>query len=251
MKIPKVIAHRGGAKRFPENTLAAFRRSVEIGAHGVEFDVHRCASGELVVIHDDDLQRTTNGVGLVKESSYPEIKRLSAGKWFAPEFNSEHVPLLSEVLDVFNDKMLINIEIKNTPIGYPGIEEDLLEALDGYDHRHNVVVSSFDHHFLRRLSALDNTIQIGVLAAAMLLDPAEYTSRFGAKYYINAFDCLLPEAVKEAQDAGLTVLVWTLNTPRDWSEAVRFGVDAIYTDDPEGLQQWLHKMETSASASVL
>lgn len=249
MKTPKVISHRGGANRYPENTLAGFRRTVEIGADGVEFDVHRCSSGELVVIHDDDLQRTTNGVGLVKEASYSEIERLSAGKWFAPEFAGEHVPLLSEVLEVLDDKILINIEVKNTPIGYPGIEHDLLEALDGYKHRANVVVSSFDHHFLRRLHGLDNSISIAVLAAAMLDNPAEYASRFDAKYYINAFDCLLPEAVQEAQEAGLFVGVWTLNHPRDWAEAVRFGVDGIYTDDPEALQDWLSKTKTAVGAS--
>ena len=250
MKLPKVIAHRGGARRTPENTLSGFVRSVELGVDGVEFDVHRCASGELVVIHDDDLQRTTNGVGLVKESSYAELSRLSAGKWFAPEFAAEKVPLLSEVLAVLDENMLIDIEIKNTPVGYPGIEEDLLQALDGYAHRANVVVSSFDHHFLGRLRALDDTVGIGVLAAAMLLDAGAYAQRLSATYYINAFDCLLPEAVAEAQAAGLTVVAWTLNHSREWAEAMRFGVDAIVTDDPDALKAWLATTGASLAAGA-
>lgn len=250
MKIPEVIAHRGGAMRYPENTLAGFRRSVEIGVYGVEFDVHRCASGELVVIHDDDLGRTTNGVGYIKEASYSEIKRLSAGKWFAPEFAKEHVPLLEEVLSVFDDKILINIEIKNTPMGYAGIEDDLLTCLSQFEHRDNVLVSSFDHHFLRRLRHLDSTIKIGVLQAGMLVDIGEYAGRFNATHYINAFDCLLPEAVSEAQAAGLKVVVWTLNTAKEWADALRFGVDAIITDDPESLQQWLKKIQENAVSTV-
>lgn len=248
MRTPKIIAHRGGARRTPENTLAAFKRSVEIGVDGVEFDVHRCATGELVVIHDDDLQRTTNGVGMIKESSYSEIARLSAGKWFSPEFIEERVPLLTDVLAVFDERMLINIEVKNTPVGYDGIEDDLLEVLADFPHRKNILVSSFDHHFLRRLRSRDEEIRIGILQAAMLVDPGEYASRFSASHYINAFDCLLPEAVAEAQAAGLTVVVWTLNNPRDWAEALRFGVDAICTDDPDGLKVWLAGV-TSAEAS--
>lgn len=251
MKLPKVIAHRGGSRLTPENTLAGFRRSVEIGADGVEFDVHRCASGELVVIHDDDLQRTTNGVGLVKESSYAEISRLSAGKWFAPEFAAEKVPLLSDVLNTFSEKMIINIEVKNTPVGYPGIEEDLLEALSGFVHRKNILVSSFDHHFLKRLRSLDSDLRIGVLGAAMLLNPGEYAAQIGATYYINAFDCLLPEAVAEAQDSGLSVVVWTLNNQRDWAEAVRFGVDAIVTDDPDGLQTWIAGLASAPAPHII
>ncbi|MBY0546564.1 MAG: hypothetical protein K2W95_04690 [Candidatus Obscuribacterales bacterium] len=248
MKIPKVIAHRGGAERTPENTLAGFKRSVEIGADGVEFDVHRCATGELVVIHDDDLQRTTNGVGLVKESSYSEIARLSAGKWFSPEFATERVPLLKDVLALFDERMLINIEVKNTPVGYPGIEDDLLEILAEYSHKKNVLVSSFDHHFLRRLRALDKELRIGILQAAMLVEPGEYAARFAATHYINAFDCLLPEAVAEAQNAGLTVMVWTLDHPREWAEALRFGVDAIITNDPDGLKVWLAGVATAESS---
>lgn len=248
MKIPKVISHRGGAARYPENTLAGFRRTVEIGADGVEFDVHRCASGELVVIHDDDLQRTTNGVGLIKESSWSEIKRLSAGRWFGDKFTDEKVPLLSEVLEVFQDSnLIINIEIKNTPMGYPDIEDDLLEALSGYSKRDNILVSSFDHQFLKRLREKDDLLQIGVLCAAMLLNPGEYAAQLGAKYYINAFDCLLPEAVSEAQSLGLQVVAWTLNNPRDWAQAIQCEVDAIVTDDPEYLQGWLTALKSQSA----
>src|ERR1700679_751419 len=124
-----VFAHRGGREWAPENTMRAFTNSLELGVDGIELDVQRCASGELVVIHDADLSRTTNGGGLVAEATLDEIKRLSAGLWFDKEFYKEKVPLLSEVLSLVSGQCLLNIEIKNAPIAYPGIEEELLELL--------------------------------------------------------------------------------------------------------------------------
>jgi glycerophosphoryl diester phosphodiesterase len=234
-QFPGIIAHRGGRDWAPENTLAAFHKSVELGVDGVEFDVHRCSSGELVVIHDDDLQRTTNGVGLVKESSLPELKRLSAGLWYDKTFREEKIPLLTEVLDVLKPGMLIDIELKNAPIGYEGIEEDLLNVIEPYRQQLNLAVSSFDHHCLRRLRALDSDIDIGVLCSANLIDIAEYAEKFKAKYYIQDYDCLLPEAVYEAKAAGLNVIVWTVNDVYRWQKLIDLGVDGICTDSPAEL----------------
>ncbi len=126
MKWPKVFAHRGGRRWAPENTLIAFQKSLELGCDGIVLDVQRCASGELVVIHDDDLSRTTNGIGLIKDATLPELKRLSAGAWYDKEFSTERIPTLEEVLTLISGKLVINIEIKNAPVYYEGIEHDLL-----------------------------------------------------------------------------------------------------------------------------
>ena len=236
---PRVIAHRGGRDWAPENTLAAFKKSVDAGVHGVEFDVHRCSSGELIVIHDDDLNRTTNGVGFVKESSYPELKRLSAGLWFDKEFREERIPLLTEVLDLFNEKMLIDIEIKNSPMGYDGIEEDLLSVIEPYRSKLNLSVSSFDHHCLRRLRELDSEIDIGVLQSASLIDVGEYCKKFKAKYFIQDYDCLMPDAVAEAHEAGLKLIVWTVNDKYKWQRLIDMGIYGICTDIPAALIEYL------------
>ncbi len=239
---PSVIAHRGGRDWAPENTLAAFKKSVAAKVGGVEFDVHRCSSGELVVIHDDDLNRTTNGVGLVKDCSYAELKRLSAGLWFDKEFRSEYVPLLTEVLDLFDSNMLVDIELKNAPIGYENIEEDLLREIEPYRNRLDITVSSFDHHCLRRLRTLDSQIKIGVLAAASLVDIKDYCSKFNASYYIQAYDCLMPEAVREAHEAGLKMIVWTANDKYQWQHLIDLGIYGICTDLPEELQNYLAQL---------
>src|SRR5262249_54154022 len=154
-KRPVVIAHRGGRKWAPENTLIAFKKSMAAGADGIELDIHRCKSGELVVIHDETIDRTTDGKGLVKDLTYDEIKKFSAGKWYGKEFESERIPLLSEVLDTVDGKMIVNIEIKNTPIEYPGIEDDLIKLLKGYKYPDKIMISSFDHELIRRIHEKD------------------------------------------------------------------------------------------------
>src|SRR5271170_2281555 len=148
---PEVFAHRGGRKWAPENTLAAFKKSLDVNVDGVELDIHRCKSGELVVIHDENVARTTNGTGLVKDLTWTELRKLDAGSWFGAEFKGEHLPLLSDVLNLVDGKATVNIEIKNIPIAYPGIEDDLLKLLSTYKYPDKIVISSFDHAVLQRI----------------------------------------------------------------------------------------------------
>jgi glycerophosphoryl diester phosphodiesterase len=239
LKKPTLIAHRGGREWAPENTLIAFRKSLEFGVDGIELDVHRCSSGELVVIHDEDLARTTNGAGLVKDASLAELKRLDAGKWYDKEFAGERIPTLQEVLDLIAGKVVLNIEIKNTPVDYPDIEDDLLDLIENYPNRDSLIVSSFDHQFVRRLHGKAPDLKVALLAAGLFVDLGEYAAKLGAKYYHPALDCIRGETVQEAHDAGLIVNVWTANSRREWTDAIAFGVDGIVTDDPEGLRQFL------------
>src|SRR6476619_3892499 len=110
MSVPKIIAHRGGREWAPENTLASFQKALDFGVDGMEFDVQRCATGELVIFHDEELSRTTNGVGLVRDCSLDELRRLDAGSWFDRPFKGERIPLLSEVLTLVAGKCELHIE---------------------------------------------------------------------------------------------------------------------------------------------
>src|SRR5581483_3136051 len=193
------------------NTLTAFRKSLEFGVDGIELDVHRCASGELVVIHDEDLARTTNGAGLVKDATLPELKRLDAGSWYDKEFKGEPIPTLQEVLDLIAGRVVLNIEIKNTPVDYPDIDDDLLDLIENYPKRDSLIVSSFDHQFVRRLHGKAPDLKVALLAAGLFVDLGEYAAKLGAKYYHPALDCIRGETVEEAHAAGLIVNVWTAN----------------------------------------
>lgn len=248
LRLPKVFAHRGGRQWAPENTLAAFRASLQAGVDGVELDIQRCASGELVVFHDEDIGRTTDGVGLVKDISYPELKRVGAGSWFDPAFKNEYVPLLQEVLDLVAGQLVINIEIKNTPIEYPGIEEDLLDLLSGYDYGDKIIISSFDHQVLRNIHSHDASWRLAILGNNLFAGLAEYAQKVGAHDWNPQFGCLRPEVVAEAHAAGLQVNPWTVNEKRHWSQALQMSVDSIITDDPGGLQLFLDQVQAASSS---
>jgi glycerophosphoryl diester phosphodiesterase len=241
MKWPKVIAHRGGRRWAPENTLIAFQKSIELGCDGIELDVQRCASGELVVIHDHELSRTTNGIGLVKDATLPELKRLSAGAWFDKEFATERIPTLEEVLSLVSGKLLINIEIKNAPVSYDDIEADLISVLEGYEFRERLIISSFDHQCMLRLHKLNTGLKLAVLADAILIDLKEYAGKFGAAYWHPCYGSLTAAAIEDAHAAGLEVNAWTVNEQRDWVDSAKNGLDGIVTDDPEGLKKLIER----------
>ena len=241
---PKLIAHRGGCEWAPENTLAAFKRSVEFAADGIELDVQRCASGELVVIHDVEISRTTNGVGYIRDISYSELRRLSAGSWFGDgvEFASEYIPLLEEVLAVIDGKLTLHLEIKNAPIEYPGIEEDVLELLQYYKYPDKVVISSFDHRILKRIHEIEPGRKIALLADAYFLSIVDYAKQVGTTVWHPGFGNLRKEAVEAAHDVGMDVNTWTLNKPREWALALAMEVDGIITNDPVGLRNFLSRL---------
>lgn len=235
----KVFAHRGGRMWAPENTMTAFANSLELGVDGIELDVQRCATGELVVIHDEDLSRTTNGVGLVLDTTFEELRRLDAGSWFDKEFRGEKVPLLSEVLELVDGRCTLNIEVKNAPVRYENIEEDLVSLLESYKHKETLIISSFDHYVLKRFQELAPDYQLAVLADAVMLDLPEYCRALKADYFHPCIDTCRQDVVEGCHAAGIKVNPWTVNGRSAWGRAMNIGVDGIVTDDPEDLMVYL------------
>jgi glycerophosphoryl diester phosphodiesterase len=237
--LPKIYAHRGGGWA-PENTMAAFKKCVENGVYGIELDIQRCKSGELIVIHDVDVKRTAGGgSGLVKDMTWDQLKGLDAGAWFAPEFKGERIPLLSEVLDTVGEKLVINIEIKNTPVAYPGIDDDLIKVLKNYKHKDKIVISSFDHEVLKRIHAKEPGLKLGFLMCGLPADLPAYAKELGTTAWHPDLGSVRPDTLKSAQSAGVEVNVWTLNTKDDWDHATKMHVDGIITDDPVAVATFL------------
>ncbi|MBU6451647.1 MAG: glycerophosphodiester phosphodiesterase [Cyanobacteria bacterium REEB67] len=260
IRSPLVFAHRGGREWAPENTLAAFSNCLELGVDGIELNVQRCASGELVVIHDEDLGRTTNGGGLVADATLDEIKRLSAGLWFDRDFAGEKVPALTEVLALVAGRCALNIEIKNAPIAYDDIEVELLDLLGGYLANYpqaEVIVSSFDHQVIGRLARLlpavgaTASVKLALLADAVFVDLASYGAVLQTTYYHPCFGSLRADVVDAAHQAGMKVNTWTLNNRVQWLSALKMGVDGIVTDDPEGLMILLKRALPAGAISPL
>lgn len=238
-KLPLVVAHRGGKRWGPENSLTCFKKSVSAHADGIELDIHRCKTGELVVIHDDTLNRTTNGSGAVKDASWKDLSKLDCGSWYEAKFKEERLPLLKDVLDAVDGKLTINIEIKNCPGDYAGIDDELLKQLKDYPHPDKIMISSFDHIILKKIHDKTSQYKIALLGDSVMYNLPAYAKSVGATAWNPDFDCVRPDTVKAAHDAGLTVNTWTVNSKEGWKRACDLGVDSIITDDPEGLKDFL------------
>lgn len=234
-----VYAHRGGREWAPENTMAAFRNSLQLGVYGIELDVQRCSTGEIVVFHDHDIGRTTNGAGPLKNCSFDELQRLSAGLWFDKEFRSEKIPLLTDVLELIDGKVMLNIELKTLPSDYPGLEDDVIEILNDYPHMDRVVFSSFDNRLTKVMQQKRPDWHYAILMDGIPDDIAGMAKSVGARYWHPNQESLLKNACDEAKAAGLLINVWTANDERDWARLLEMQVDGIMTDDPEGLIKFL------------
>lgn len=230
---PLVMAHRGARDVAPENTVAAFGAAVELGADAVELDITRCASGEIVVIHDDTVDRTSNGSGRADSLTWDALRQLDAGSWFEARFAGEPIPLLDDVLDAVGGRVRFNIEIKHQRSGMRPIEPDLADNL----HRRNLVsdtiVSSFDPGALRRLRRAAPDIPRALLYSRDM----PFTLRHAWPRYWLAPEALHPHYsmvdaryVHWAHLAEYRVNVWTVNEAEDIERMAKLGVDAIITD---------------------
>jgi glycerophosphoryl diester phosphodiesterase len=221
--------------------MASFEHALTLGADWIELDVHLTRDHALAVIHDETLDRTTNGHGLVKDHSMAQLKELDTGAWFDPQYAGQRIPTLDEVLDWARPRgTLVDIEIKNAPIYYQGIEERVVAALDRADMSKQVIVISFDHAAVARLKALDSRVATGVLYAARPVDGGiDLARQAQADALLPHWAYVTPEDVREAHAAGLAVAPWTSSDPVVLQQLIAAGVDAIGTNHPDVLKNLL------------
>lgn len=225
------IAHRGASRYAPENTLAAIRLALDHGAPAVECDVQRTTDGQLVIIHDQTVDRTTDGRGPVAVHTLADLRRLDAGRWFAPAFAGERIPMLDEVLEVAAGRALLTLEIKNGPTFYEGIEQQVLEAIRRRGMEEDVLLISFDHESLRRVRALSPRIATGILYAARLVDGPGAAHAAGADALSISWDYITEDVVSGGHGASLGVFVWTVDDEDMVRHCLALGVDGITSND--------------------
>jgi glycerophosphoryl diester phosphodiesterase len=215
----------------PENTMASFERGLDLGADWIELDVHLSRDEALMVIHDERLERTTNGHGLVREHTLAELKGLDAG-------NGERIPTLNEVLGWAKRRdTVVDIEIKNAPIFYEGIEGKIVAALDESGMTEQVIVISFDHAAVQRVKALDRRVATGVLYSCRPLGGGVNLAReAGADALLPHWVHVTEPDVKRAHQDGLFVAPWATSDPDVLRRLIDCGVDAIATNHPDVLK---------------
>ncbi len=235
---PQIFAHRGARRAAPENTLPAMEAALAMGVDGIELDVHLSSDGQLVVIHDFVLERTTNGHGLVVDYTAEELAQLDAGSHFAPEFSATGVPTLEQVLDLIGRECRINVEIKcELPDGGPAVEPlaELIRARRLYD---QVIVSSFNPITLVKMRWVDPLVALGLLFEVRL-PPHLERAWFSPILMPNALHPQSPlvteEMMQMARDRKMAVNAWTVNVIDEARHLAALGVDALITDIPDVL----------------
>jgi len=236
---PLVLAHRGASAYAPENTLAAFNLAFEMGADGIELDVTLTKDGVPVVIHDDTVDRTTNGHGAVKAMTLEEIKQLDASYKFE-KYRGEKIPTLAEVLRAVGKRGIVNIELKSTTLKTDGVEAATLAVIQDTGTLDNVIISSFNPFALQRMFALEPRLPRGLLYAP---DLPLYLRRAWLRPLARATamhpHCSMIDArfVAWAKGKGLKINTWTTDDPAEMKRLCDLGVDAIITNKPDILRQ--------------
>lgn len=231
------IAHRGASGYAPENTLAAFDKAVEMQADYIEIDVQLSKDDLPVVIHDDTLDRTTNGTGNVSAYTLEELRSLDAGSWFDKDYAGEKIPSLNEVLEMYGEKINILIELKSPEL-YPGVEEKVAEALAKYklDTSNNIVIQSFNHPSVIKSAELLPEITHGVLAGENYKNVTDQQLQEFAAYaeYFNPnLKIVSSELVDNVHQAGMKISPYTIKTKAEAERIYKFGVDGLITDYPD------------------
>jgi glycerophosphoryl diester phosphodiesterase len=226
-----LYAHRGASADAPENTLAAFRRALIAGADGIELDVHLSADGVPVVIHDDALERTTDGHGAVAAHPLDVLQSLDAGSWFAPQFAGEPLPTLEETLCLLAGRLRLNLEVKDTRAGMA-----VLELLRQFPQA-EAVVSSFDHRLLARLRRVAPDLALAVLAESDWHLALGRARTLRASAFHPRADLVSRSLLAACRALRLPVFAWTVDDPGEARRLVRLGVDGLFTNDPAALRQ--------------
>jgi glycerophosphoryl diester phosphodiesterase len=230
---PFIVGHRGAMGHAPENTLASFARALELGVDAIELDVHLSQDGEVVVIHDEQLERTTNGRGLVRDHSLASLKTLDAGSSFSPDFQGESIPTLAEVFELVADRVPLVIEIKNLPMPHADIEARVLDVAAHADALERIQVISFDHPTVKRVRELNDDIATALLYVGRLLDPVSVARRAGASALSPHWTSIQAMDVRLAHQAGISVHPWVTSDAAIIRGLVSLDVDSIATNDPD------------------
>jgi glycerophosphoryl diester phosphodiesterase len=234
---PRIYAHRGDSAGAPENTLAAFRRALESGADGVELDVHLCATGEVVVVHDYGLARTTGLDAQVEHTPWSTIRALDAGSWYEPRFAGERVPLLAEVFSALGNRVHYDVEIKWTPRGIGPLEERVVREIERHGLGAHCVVSSFHPIAVRAVHRIEPALPTAVIYSGRA--PMPFYLRRGQGRHLSKSRILKPEhtlvndrTIRRSVRQGLAVFAWTVDDPAEAHRLASLGVHGIITNDP-------------------
>ena len=240
-----IFAHRGSSGTYPENTMIAFEKAVEEGCDGIELDVQLTKDGQVVVIHDESVKRTTGAEGFVRDYTLEELKKLDAGKIKDGAYGFQAIPSFDEYCEFASTKNIItNIEIKTGVYYYEGIEEKTVEVLKRHHLEDKVLFSSFNHLSIAALTKIAPEIPCGALVGNNGIGNAGYyCSKYQFKYYHPDFKTLTAEAVENCKKHGVGLNVWTVNSTEEFNQLYDWKCEGAITNYPGLCRNWLNTVE--------
>lgn len=233
----KIFAHRGYSGKYPENTMIAFKKALECGVDGIELDVQLTKDGEVVIIHDETIDRTTTGKGFVVDYTYEELERFDASFKFK-DLGFNKIPTLREYFQLVKDYDIVtNVELKTGINEYLGIEEKVWELIKEYNLEEKVIISSFNHFSVMRMKKIAPQLKYGFLSEDWIIDAGKYTHSHGVQCYHPRFNNLVPDVIKELKKYNLEINTWTVNLEEDMKYLYSNNIDVIITNYPELAQE--------------
>ena len=230
----KNFAHRGYSGKYPENTMLAFRKAAEVGIDGIELDVQLTRDGVPVIIHDEQVDRTTDGSGWVRDFTLEELQKLDASYIYTGKFGFNPIPTLREYMEFVHElPITTNIELKTGVFEYDGIEEKVWAMIREFDVADRVLISSFNHFTVLRMREIAPALKYGFLTDTWLIDAGAYCAQHGVPCYHPNFRSLTHAVVRELKQHGVEINTYTVNTAEDVRDLAAKGIDAVIGNFPE------------------
>ncbi len=242
----KIFAHRGYSGMYPENTILAFKKALEVNVDGIELDVHKTNDNHIVVIHDETVNRTHNGHGLVKDYTLEEIRNLSCKDERFKDNKYCKIPTLKEVFELVKDtNTLINIELKNNILNYENLEEDVVKLVKKYKLEDRVILSSFKNSSVDKLNKIAPKIEVAILSEFKFIDTLppinviDYAIEKGIDSIHISKRFVDEEFIKKAHENNKKVRVYTVNDTKDIKDIIDLDIDTIFTDYPKKIMNMI------------
>ena len=230
----KNIAHRGFSGKYPENTMLAFKKAYEAGCDGIEMDVHLTRDNVMVIIHDEDIARTTDGKGFVRDFTYEELKKFDASAGFRSQYGFNPIPTFEEYVAWAKDLPLFtNVEIKNSVYYYDGLEETLIRVIRENHMEDKIIFSSFNNASIMKCKQLAPEIQCGFLMDGCIGNAGAYVEKMGVECAHPDWHKLTDEEIAGCKAHGVKINTWTVNEEKEMIRLRDLGIDGIISNYPD------------------
>lgn len=240
----KNYGHRGFSGKYPENTMLAFRKALEAGVDGIELDVQLSKDGEVVICHDETVDRTTNGKGEIRSLTLAELKELDASSIFAGQYGKNEIPTLREYFELVKDLPIeTNVELKTGVHEYEGIEEKVWELIQEFHLEDRICISSFNHFSVLRMKKIAPGLKYGFLFDTWLIDAGAYCAKHEMDSFHPNYHNLTHEVVAEVKSHGLEIKTYTVNTAEAVRDLASKGVDVVIGNYPDMAKEVLAAMQ--------